>query len=131
MNIRVKTTNVTLSQALSDYVNKCLSRVSKIVSSDSTVQCDVELARTSKHHQKGDVFMAEIHIVGEGIDAYASVERKDLNLAIGDMRDEIVRKLKAGKSKHLSYVRRGGAKVKAMIKGIWPWGEGGWYRRRK
>lgn len=131
MNIRIKATNITLSPVLSEYVNKGLSKVSKIVDDDPTVQCDVELGRTSQHHQKGDVFKAEIHVTGDGLDAYASVEREDLNLAINDVRDEIIRKIRSGKGKHLSYVRRSGARVKAMIKGIWPWGEGGWYNKSK
>lgn len=120
MNIRVKTTNVALSPSLSDFVNKCLDKVSGMIKDDSTAQCDVELARTTQHHQKGDIFKAEMHITGEGIDAYASVERQDLNTAISDVRDEIMRKIRSGKSKHMSYVRRGGARMKAMIKGLWP-----------
>ncbi|MCX6715564.1 MAG: ribosome-associated translation inhibitor RaiA [Candidatus Taylorbacteria bacterium] len=131
MNIRIKTTNVVLSPALSEYVNKCLDRVGNIVGEKTNVQYDVELARTTNHHQKGDVFMAEVHIVGGVIDAYASVERSDLNQAINDVRDEIIRELRSGKSKRMSYVRRGGARMKAMIKGIWPWGESGWYKRNK
>jgi len=131
MDIRIKTTDIVMSPALSDYANKCLDKVSKTVGDDPTIQCDLELARTTKHHLKGDVYCAEIHIVGEGIDAYASVDREDLNLAINDVRDEIVHKLRSDKGKRISYVRRGGAKVKAMIKGLWPWGACGWYRGRK
>ena len=131
MNIRVKATSITLSPSLSEFVNKCLGKVSGMISDDSTAQCDVELARTTQHHQKGDVFKAEIHIVGEGIDAYASVEREDLNTAINDARDEIIRKIRSNKGKRMSYIRRSGAMVKAMVKGVWPWGESGWYRRGK
>lgn len=131
MNIRVKATNVTMSPALSDYVNKTLDKVTKIVGGDPAILCDIELARTTEHHQKGDIFRSEIHIVGSGIDEYAAADREDLNIAIMDARDEIIRKLRSGKGKRISYVRRSGAKVKAMIKGILPWGESGWYRRDK
>jgi len=131
MNIRVKATNVTLSESLSDYVEKCLSKVAKAVGGDPTIQCDIELARTTAHHQKGDIFKAEIHLVGNGLDAYASVEREDLNLAVSDVRDEIINELRIGKSKRASYLRRSGARVKAMMKGVLPWGESGWYRRAK
>lgn len=120
MNIRIKATNVMLSPSLSDYVNKCLGKVSGMIGDDTTAQCDVELARTTQHHQKGDIFKAEMHVVGANIDAYASAERQDLNMAINDVRDEIVRKIRSSRNKHMSYVRRGGARVKAMVKGLWP-----------
>jgi hypothetical protein len=31
--------------------------------------------------------------------------------------------LHASKGKRISFVRRGGAQVKAMMKGMWPWGK--------
>ncbi len=131
MNIRVKATNVTLSPVMSEYVNKSLAKVEKAVGNDPAIQCDVELARTTAHHQKGDIFRVDIHIVGSGLDEYASADREDLNVAVMDARDEIIRKLRTGKGKRISYVRRSGARVKAMMKGLLPWGESGWYRRGK
>jgi ribosomal subunit interface protein len=130
MNIRVKTTNVTLTPFLSDYVNRSLAKITKVVGGDPAVQCDIELARTTEHHQKGDIFRAEMHLVGSGLDEYAAVDGPDLNAAITGVRDEILGKLRAGKVKRISYMRRSGARVKAMMKGILPWGEKGWYKRR-
>ncbi len=131
MNIRIKVTNVPQTQALTDYVNKALGKLEKVVGGDPAIQCDIELARTTEHHQKGDIYRAEIHIVGSGHDEYASVEREDLNLAVADVRDEIMQKLRGAKIKKISYVRRSGARAKAIMKGLWPWGESGWYRRGK
>lgn len=121
MNINIKTSNVTLTPAISDYTNKRLGKITKIINGDQTAQCDVELGKTSLHHQKGDVFRAEIHIVGVGKNAYASAERNDLYSAIDDVRDDILRELKAHKGKKISLIRRGGTRVKNMVKGLWPW----------
>jgi len=121
MNTRIKATNVTLSPAITDYVDKRLKSVTKLVSHDPSIICDVELARTSGHHQKGDIFRAEIHLVGRGVDAYAAAEREDLYSAIDDMRDEITREIQARRGKRLSLIRRSGARVKSMVKGLWPW----------
>jgi len=123
MNTNIKMTNITASSAISDYVNKRLKKVASIVSSDMSVQCDVELAKTSAHHQKGDIFRAEIHLVGAGKNAYASAEKNDLYAAIDDVKDQILRELKAGKGKKISLIRRSGARVKDMVKGLWPWGK--------
>jgi ribosomal subunit interface protein len=131
MNIRVKVTNITLSPAISDYVTKRLNRMTKLVSKDPSAVCNVELAKTTNHHKNGDIYKAEIHLIGAGLDAYSSVEHEDLEIAITDARDEIIRELNAGKGKHMSYIRRSGAQVKLMVKGILPWGERGWYKKAR
>ena len=68
---------------------------------------------------------------GPGLDAYASAEHEDLYSAIDEVRDDIVRDLRSKKGKRLSYIRRSGARVKDMVKGLLPWGEEGWYKRRR
>lgn len=131
MNIRIKGTNITLTPGITDYVNSTLEKLSRFLGQDPSITCDVELARTTKHHQKGDIFKAEVHIISPDVEAYATSENEDLNLAIADVRDEIENKLRSNKNKKISYMRRSGAKVKAMMKGLVPWGESGWYRRQK
>ncbi len=122
MNIHIKTTNITLTEAISAYVNKRLEKISKLTSDDSSAQCDVELGRTTAHHHKGDVFRCEIHLVGSGINIYTSAEKEDLYVAVDEVQDGVLRELNASKKKSTSRIRRGGAKVKAMMKGMWPWG---------
>ncbi|MDB5239020.1 MAG: Ribosomal subunit interface protein [Candidatus Parcubacteria bacterium] len=109
-----------MSPAVSEFVDKKLDKISKLVQSDPSAICDLELARTTAHHHKGDIFKADIHIVGNGIDAYATAQHEDIYMAITDAKDEILRELKGTKGKRISIVRRSGARVKAMVKGIWP-----------
>lgn len=122
MNTNIRTTNVALVPAISEYVDKRLKKIEKLLADDKSVQCDIEIGRTTEHHQKGDVFFAEIHIVGAGKNAYARAEKQDLYTAIDAVRDEILRELSAGKGKRISIIRRSGARVKNMVKGLWPWG---------
>jgi ribosomal subunit interface protein len=123
MNTKIKTTGISLTPAISEYADKRLTKISKILGGDPAYICDVELAKTTNHHKNGDIFKAEIHIVGKGKDLYASAENSDLYAAIDEMRDEVTRLLKASKGKRLAFVRKGGAQVKAMMKGLWPWGK--------
>jgi len=109
------------SDAITEYVHKRLEKIGKIVGNDPAAQCDVELARTTGHHNKGDIFKAEIHIVGANKNLYASSEKEDLYMAIDDVQDDIFRELTTNKEKHISLVRRGGASVKGIMKGLWPW----------
>lgn len=113
-------TSIVMTPAISDYVSKRLKKVDGILSNDPAAQCDVELAKTTEHHHKGEIFRAEIHIVGAGKNVYASAEKDDLYAAIDAVRDEVLRELKAGKGKRISLIRRSGARVKGMVKGLWP-----------
>ncbi len=121
MNIHIKTTNITLTDSISVYVNKRLEKISKLTSADPTMQCDVELGRTTAHHNKGDIFRCEIHLVGSGINIYTSSEKEDLYAAIDVVQEGVLRELSSGKKKSTSLVRRGGARVKEMMRGMWPW----------
>ena len=121
MNINIKTTDITLTPAISDYIDKRIEKIAKLVEADPSVKCDIEVGRTSGHHAKGDIFKAEIHIVGAHKNAYASAERTDLYSAIDNVRDDIVRTLTGAKDKYTSRIRRGGAAGKGMMKGLWPW----------
>jgi putative sigma-54 modulation protein len=125
MNINIKTTNISLTPAISDYTNKRINKIAQLLDTDPSSQCDVELGKTTGHHNKGQIFRAEIHIVGAGKNLYATSEKEDLYAAIDIVRDDILRELKSNKEKRTSFVRRGGARMKAMIKGFWPWGTKG------
>lgn len=119
MNIRIKATSFTLTPAISDYADKRLDKISHFLDADPTAQCDVELGRTTSHHHKGDVFRAEIHIVAKHRDVYASSEKPDLYSAIDEAYAEVFHSLKLDKAKQQSRLRRGGAIIKNMAKGLW------------
>ncbi len=119
MNTHIKTTNISLTPAISEYVEKKLGKTSRILEGDTTAHCDVELARTTGHHHKGEIFRAEIHIVAAGINAFSRSEKEDLYAAIDDARAEIMRELNSFREKKLSRMRRGGLRIKEMVKGIW------------
>ena len=121
MNIKTKGTNLSLTPSISEYVDKRLEKIMRLLGDESSIKCDVELARTTEHHNKGDIFRAEIHILGPGRNIYASSEKEDLYVAVDEACDEALRGLKSSKKKYLSFVRRGGAQVKSMVKGLWPW----------
>ncbi|MDO8655842.1 MAG: ribosome-associated translation inhibitor RaiA [Nanoarchaeota archaeon] len=121
MNTNIKTTNLTLTPAITDYTNKRLSKIMKILRNDPSARCDVELGKTTDHHQKGDIFRAEMHVVGKNLNAYASSEEKDLYTAIDSVREEILQELRTEKGKKISLIRRSGIRVKDMLKGLWPW----------
>ncbi len=118
MHINIKTTTISLTPAISDYVEKHLGSIEKFLENDPSVKFDLELGKTTNHHKRGDIFRAEIHIVAKDQNIYTSVEKEDLYVAIDLVRDEVLRKLKSIKDKKQSLVRKGGARVKNIIKGL-------------
>ncbi|MFA6554264.1 MAG: ribosome-associated translation inhibitor RaiA [Candidatus Paceibacterota bacterium] len=123
MKINIKVTNITLTPAISEYADKRLQKFNSLLGNDPTALCDVELAKTTEHHQKGEIFKAEIHIVAVGKNAYVSSERSDLYTAIDMAQEEMMNELRVVKSKKVSLLRRSGAKMKGFVKGLWPWGD--------
>lgn len=118
MRLNLKATNITLTDDVRSYLEKRLLTLDKLIAiEDPAVMIDVELGRSTKHHQSGDIFFAEINVY-RGKETFRAVSnRPDLNSAIDDMRDEIAGELSARKGKIISLSRRGGQIAKAILKG--------------
>ena len=118
MNINIKTTTISMTPAIAEYIDKHLDSVRKFLESDPTAKLDLEIGKTTNHHKNGDIFKAEMHIIAKDQNIYTSVEKDDLYTAIDILRDEVIRKLKSEKSKQRSFLRKGGAKLKDILKGF-------------
>ncbi len=121
MNINIKCTHIELTDAIRNYVFTKLESVNKLLNRSDEAFAQVEVGKESNHHMKGDVFKAEIHLRGDGAEHYAVVIKDDLYAAIDELKDEIMEKVKSTKNKNRSNFRRGAAKVKNFVKGLWPW----------
>lgn len=118
MRLNVKATNITISDQVRAYLEKKLQSLERLADfDDSALLVDVELGRTTRHHQTGDVFFAEINI-HRGKESFRAVtDRPDLMSAIDGARDSIARELSSKKDKEISLVRRSGQFAKAILKG--------------
>ncbi|MEY2664334.1 MAG: hypothetical protein RIT04_142 [Candidatus Parcubacteria bacterium] len=116
MNTNIKGTNIQLTDAINDYLAKRFQAIEKFLVADTTVQCDIELSKTTDHHKHGDIFRAEVHIVGKNRDIYVTAEKSDLYAAIDEVRDEVFRNITSSKDKQISRIRKGGARLKNSIK---------------
>lgn len=121
MTINLKATGITLTPQISEYLDKRLEGVQKFLpEGEGAFVANVELGKTTRHHQTGDIFKAEITVHFGGRTFRAVSERQDLYSAIDDMKDEITRELGSYKEKRLSILRRSGQKLKNILKGIYP-----------
>lgn len=116
MKMQIKATDITLSSAIKDYAERKVSSLDKFFNAEDDVITSIEVGKTSQHHKSGNVFRAEISIRAAGKNFYAASEKNDLYAAIDEVKDEIHRKIISSKNKKETLVRRGGAKIKALIK---------------
>ncbi|MFH1473145.1 MAG: ribosome-associated translation inhibitor RaiA [bacterium] len=120
MKINIKATGIELTPAVSDYVYKKLEMIEKYVGDNhNSAVAQVEVARVTEHHQHGDIFRAEIHITGGGIDVYTAEETGDIFSSLDKVKDEIILQLTRTKGKEQTLARKGGQMIKNMMKFNW------------
>lgn len=118
MKINIKATNIELTPAISDYVTKKVSMLEKYLEMNPDAVALAEVGKTTQHHKQGDVFRAEVHITGAGLDIYAASEQSDLYAAIDLVKDEIIHNALQEKGKKETLTRKGARMVKDMMRGL-------------
>ena len=118
MKINIKGTGIDLTPAITDYVNKKISMVERYLEPGADVVAQVEVGMNTKHHKSGNIFRAEVHIIGAGYDLYAVSEQADLYAAIDLVKDEIIHNVLQEKGKSQTLARRGAQMMKNMMKGF-------------
>lgn len=98
MKIDIKGTNMELTQAIKDYVNEKIGGLEKYF--DGILVARVDVGLTSKHHQKGNIFRAEVNLeVPQKHVLRAEAVREDLYMAINEVKQELQIQLKKLKDK--------------------------------
>ena len=119
MHINVKATNTTLTPAISDYIEKRLNSLEHFIDADpGSVMCDVEVGKTTRHHHSGDVFRAEFNLNIAGKYFRAVAEEGTLYSAIDVAHAELQSELQRNKRKGHDLMKRGGAVLKALMRGV-------------
>lgn len=117
MNIKIRAINFDITPAIDEYVSKKVSSLEKFLEVSDGAICEVEIGRTTKHHNSGDIFKAEINLTQPGTkQVYAVAEEVDLYTAIDVVRDDAERAIVSRKTKNTTLLRRGSAKVKNLLK---------------
>ena len=131
MKLNIKATGITLTTSISEYIEKKINMLDKFFRGIDDVLVNVEVGKTSRHHKSGDIFRAEIQITADGQTYYASSETEDLYATVDEVKDKIVTELTSKRKKTLRLIRRGGAQIKNMLKGIVDVGDRNWKRFRR
>lgn len=111
MNISIKTTNLTLTPSVKDYVRDKVGNLDKYI---SAYEAKVELER-DKHHQSGQVFRAEVMLIVGGKVMRADAEGEDIYAAIDLVIPKMKEQVSKFKDKKTTLRRRGARAAKRKI----------------
>lgn len=116
MKINLKTKNFSLTPSIKNYLEKKLNSLDKFLPNNESIFADVDLSKTTKHHQKGDVFRAEVNLRLPGRLVRASAIKWDLMVAIDAAKDDILKEIKTNKEKNISLKKYGGRLFKKILR---------------
>ncbi len=121
MRHNIKATGFVMTPAIKEYVEKRVNHLDKFVNQNQKElpMCYVEIGKTTNHHKTGDLFRAEFTLYIGSKSLRVEAEKDDLYTSIDSVTEGMVEELKSFKDKKESLIRRGGAKIKALIKGFY------------
>lgn len=119
IKITSKFTNIESTPAISEYIDKKVTMLEKFIDeNDTSALADVEVGKTTNRHAGGEVFRAEINFHVGTKHLRAESTTSDLYASIDEAKDEIARELDVSKKKETTLFRKGGKKIKDILKGF-------------
>ena len=117
----IKTTDFVMTPAIKDYIEKRVDHLDKFINpADKELpMCYVEIGKTTNHHKNGELFKAEFTIHIGSASLRAETQEEDLYAALDQVTEAMSEELKAFKDKKASLLKRGGARIKEIVKGFY------------
>lgn len=122
MNIIIKGIHIDVSPAVDEYIRKKSAGLEKFMEESSKLEVDI--SKSHRHQKSDDAFKVEYKAFLRGEYMQGTGEAEDVYGAIDTARDELFMGLSSKKDKKMTMWKRGGLRVKNIMKGI------GGYRRR-
>lgn len=113
MKIELKETNLTLVPITKEYIEKKLQPLERFVrkhEEQGEIRMFVEIARTTKHHQKGNIFYAEVTMELPKSLIRAQATNIDVRTALDELKDLIKQECRQYKEKHVMEPRKNGSR---------------------
>lgn len=107
-----------LTDAISDYVTERLQALSKFTDlTRDGVFLYAEVGSTSNHHKNSKThFQAEFTCTIDGKKYFVREQGEDLYAAIDEARDELIRRVRSGKTKDRDLWKRGQTFIKRILR---------------
>lgn len=110
-------TGIDLTRAIERHIEEKVNSLDKFIdSNDESAYAKVEVEKTTNHHQKGEVFRAEINLHIAGADFRAESTAEDLYNAIDEVRDEMSKEVRRHKGKKEAKWKQGARAIKRLLR---------------
>jgi len=119
MEVRIKATDFDLTPETSEYLSERTSAIEKILGSESyTARLEIEIAKASGNQRHGDnAWKAEMNLMYPGGRTIrATNHAPNVNAAIDDAKEELVRQVRTEKQTHRRMIRQTGAAIKRWMR---------------
>lgn len=114
----IKATGMELTSAIEEYARSRAASLEKYVDEkDTSTNMDIEVGKTTGHHQSGEIFRAEFTIQFKGKTIRTTSTNEDLYAAIDEVQSEASRMMSEHKNKKKTMFLKGAAQIKNMLKG--------------
>lgn len=118
MKINIKSRDLQITPAIEDYLYKKLETLRRFFGdmNQDLISGEAELCRTTRHHQSGVIFRAEVNLEINGKMFRVESEKDDLYAAIDEVRDDLEREIKKFKEKKDTVFIRGARSIKKAFR---------------
>ncbi len=62
MNLQIKAKNIELTEEIKEYAQKKMDALEKYLGDFPVINADFEVEKTTNHHQKGELYRAELNL---------------------------------------------------------------------
>lgn len=118
MNIVIKGTNLELHEDLKAYAEEKYGGLKKFMEDidlgGNRVLARVELAKTTQHHQQGDIYRAEVNLELPKKTLRSVVESDDIYKAMDGVKDDLRIMINEYKTERIEKTRRGRRMIKDL-----------------
>lgn len=116
--INIQGTNYEITDADRTLVNEKISHFDKFmpVSDMEEVLVEVELEKTTDHHNNGKIYRAEFNVKYKKEFKRSELVEENMQIAIELASDQLEKQIRRTKGKKTDLMRRGAAKVKSWLR---------------
>jgi putative sigma-54 modulation protein len=121
MRIMIKSSALDLTPSIKEYIEEKFNSLHKFFEQwkdEDVVDVRIEIARTTKHHYKGDIFYAEANVSFPGSSLRAEATTPDIHNSIDEIQEDIKRQLDKYRTGRMGKIRKGARKIKEWVRGI-------------
>ena len=109
MNINIKATKIKLTPEVKGYIQEKMDMVEKYLGGITPINADFEVEMTTHHHNKGEIYRAEVNLLLPGQLLCLTKTEKELLKVIDKVKDHLEIMIKKYKEKRIDKKRKGRA----------------------